>query len=246
MWKILPENKLFSIVINYFNMKVVILAGGLGTRLSEYTKYIPKPMVKILGKPIILHIMSHYAKYGFKDFYIAGGYKQKIIKDYFKNKKLGWNIKVIDTGQNTMTGGRIKRLKMYLKNESFFLTYGDGISNVNISKLLKFHKKNKCIGTLTAVRPPARFGAIKIIGNKVKYFREKSRLDEGWINGGFFVFSPKIFNYLKGDKTFLEKEPLSKLGERKKLSAFKHNGFWQCMDTIRDKEILESILKKGF
>ena len=120
MWKILPENKLFSIVINYFNMKVVILAGGLGTRLSEYTKYIPKPMVKILGKPIILHIMSHYAKYGFKDFYIAGGYKQKIIKDYFKNKKLGWNIKVIDTGQNTMTGGRIKRLKMYLKNESFF------------------------------------------------------------------------------------------------------------------------------
>ena len=190
--------------------------------------------------------MSHYAKYGFKDFYIAGGYKQKIIKDYFKNKKLGWNIKVIDTGQNTMTGGRIKRLKMYLKNESFFLTYGDGISNVNISKLLKFHKKNKCIGTLTAVRPPARFGAIKIIGNKVKYFREKSRLDEGWINGGFFVFSPKIFNYLKGDKTFLEKEPLSKLGERKKLSAFKHNGFWQCMDTIRDKEILESILKKGF
>tara|TARA_X000000950_G_scaffold288332_1_gene404506 strand:- start:2715 stop:3404 length:690 start_codon:yes stop_codon:yes gene_type:complete len=226
-------------------MKVVILAGGLGTRLAEYTKNIPKPMVQILNKPILVHIMQHFAKYGFKEFYIAAGYKQNVIKNYFKNKKFGLKVKIIDTGQKTMTGGRIRRLKNYLKNEAFFLTYGDGVSDVNIRKLLKFHKKSKGIATLTAVRPPARFGAIKISGNKVKYFREKSRLDEGWINGGFFIFEPEIFNYLKGDKTFLEKEPLTKLGFQKKLNAFKHEGFWQCMDTVRDKEILEKIIKTG-
>ena len=226
-------------------MKVVILAGGLGTRLAEYTKNIPKPMVQILNKPILVHIMQHFAKYGFKEFYIAAGYKQNVIKNYFKNNKFGLKVKIIDTGQKTMTGGRIRRLKNYLKNEAFFLTYGDGVSDVNIRKLLKFHKKSKGIATLTAVRPPARFGAIKISGNKVKYFREKSRLDEGWINGGFFIFEPEIFNYLKGDKTFLEKEPLTKLGFQKKLNAFKHEGFWQCMDTVRDKEILEKIIKTG-
>ena len=224
-------------------MKVVILAGGLGTRLAEYTKNIPKPMVQILNKPILVHIMQHFAKYGFKEFYIAAGYKQNVIKNYFKNKKFGLKVKIIDTGQKTMTGGRIRRLKNYLKNEAFFLTYGDGVSDVNIRKLLKFHKKSKGIATLTAVRPPARFGAIKISGNKVKYFREKSRLDEGWINGGFFIFEPEIFNYLKGDKTFLEKEPLTKLGFQKKLNAFKHEGFWQCMDTLRDKEILEKKIR---
>mgnify|MGYP003689125647 CR=1 FL=1 len=225
-------------------MKVVILAGGLGTRLAEYTKKIPKPMVSILGKPIIVHIMDHYASFGYTNFYIAAGYKQKVLKDYFKNKRKQWNVNIINTGLKTMTGGRIKRLKPFLKKEPFFLTYGDGISNIDISKLLKFHNKSKSIATLTAVRPPARFGAIKISGNNVTYFKEKSKLDEGWINGGFFIFEPEIFKFIKNDKTFLEKEPLTKIGKIKKLSAYKHHGFWQCMDTIRDKEILEKKLKK--
>ena len=168
-------------------MKVVILAGGLGTRISEYTKIIPKPMIRVNKKPIIYYIMKHYSNYGFKDFYIALGYKGHIIKKYFKKNNFGWNINLIDTGQKTMTGGRLKRLKKHLGNEPFMLTYGDGLSNVNIKKLLNFHKKNKKLVTLTAARPPARFGAIKILGNKVKYFKEKSKLDEGWINGGFFV-----------------------------------------------------------
>ena len=201
-------------------------------------------MVSILGKPIIVHIMQHFAKFGYTDFYIAAGYKQKILKDFFKNKNYGWNINIINTGLKTMTGGRVRRLKPYLEKEPFFLTYGDGISDVNIKNLLKFHKKNKGYATLTAVRPPARFGAIKLNGSKVTYFKEKSRLDEGWINGGFFVFEPEIFKFIKSDKTFLEREPLSKLGKKKKLYAFKHNSFWQCMDTIRDKEILEKSLKK--
>ena len=224
-------------------MKVVILAGGLGTRLSEYTKKIPKPMVVLSGKPIIYYIMKHYSNYGFNNFIIASGYKQNVIKKYFKRKILNWNVKVINTGLNTMTGGRLKRLKKIIGNESFFLTYGDGLSDVDIDKLLKFHKKTKSIATLTAVRPTARFGAIKIKGKKVSYFREKSRLNEGWINGGFFVMEPNIFKFIKNDKTFLEKEPLTKLGSKNKLNAFKHNGFWQCMDTIRDKEILEKELK---
>lgn len=188
--------------------------------------------------------MKHYAKYGYKDFIIAAGYKQKIIKDYFLKKKFNWNVQVIDTGQKTMTGGRIKRLKPYLKNESFFLTYGDGISDVNIKKLLRYHKKKKGYATLTAVRPPARFGAIKLKGSRVSYFKEKSKLDEGWINGGFFVFEPIIFKFIQSDKTFLEKEPLTKIGIKKKLFAYKHTKFWQCVDTVRDKEILEKSLKK--
>ena len=225
--------------------KVVILAGGFGTRISEYSRTIPKPMIKINNKPIIIHIMEHYAKYGFKDFYIALGYKGSIIKQYFKKNKFDWNINLIDTGLKTMTGGRLKRLKKFLKNETFFLTYGDGVSNVNIKRLMKFHLKNKKIVTLTAVRPPARFGALKLKGNIVKYFKEKSKLDEGWINGGFFVINPEFFNYIKSDKTFLEKEPLEKVTNIKQLAAFKHLGFWQCMDTKRDKEKLEIILKKN-
>ena len=225
--------------------KVVILAGGFGTRISEYSRTIPKPMIKINNKPIIIHIMEHYAKYGFKDFYIALGYKGSIIKQYFKKNKFDWNINLIDTGLKTMTGGRLKRLKKFLKNETFFLTYGDGVSNVNIKRLMKFHLKNKKIVTLTAVRPPARFGALKLKGNIVKYFKEKSKLDEGWINGGFFVINPEFFNYIKSDKTFLEKEPLEKVTNIKQLAAFKHLGFWQCMDTKRDKEKLEKILKKN-
>tara|TARA_Y100000590_G_scaffold334328_1_gene380434 strand:+ start:5833 stop:6525 length:693 start_codon:yes stop_codon:yes gene_type:complete len=225
-------------------MKVVILAGGLGSRLSEYTKTIPKPMVKIKNIPIIVHIMKHYSKYGYKDFIIATGYKSKIIKNFFKRKISNWNVRIVNTGKNTMTGGRIKRLKKIINQETFMLTYGDGLSNVNLNSLLKFHKKKKNIATLTAVRPPARFGAIKLRGAKVTYFKEKSNLDEGWINGGFFIFEPKIFNYLKNDNTYLEREPMQMISKSRKLGAFKHRGYWQCMDTKRDKEILEKSIRE--
>jgi len=225
-------------------MKVVILAGGKGSRLSELTKRIPKPMVKIGSKPIILRIMKHYYKYGFNDFIIATGYKGYIIKNYFRSKsfKYRWNVRCINTGINTMTGGRLRKLKKFL-GDVFLFTYGDGMHNVNLSSLVNFHEKKKNIATLTAVRPPARFGGVKLIGNKVKFFREKSSLDEGWINGGFFVFSKKIFKYLKGNSTILESEPLEKICKLKKLGAFRHYGFWRCMDTIRDKEILDKIYK---
>ena len=225
-------------------MKVVILAGGLGTRLSEYTKNIPKPMIKIKGVPILLRIIKHYLKFGLKEFYIASGYKSAIIKNYFKKKRYNFKVKIVDTGLNTMTGGRVLRLKKYLKSETFLLTYGDGLSDVNINKLINFHKKTKNFVTLTAVRPPARFGAIKLNGNRVKVFREKSRLDEGWINGGFFVMSPKIFKFIKSDKSYLEREPLERISKKNKLGAYKHNGFWQCMDTLRDKKILEKKVNK--
>ena len=225
-------------------MKVVILAGGLGTRLSEYTKNIPKPMIKIKGVPILLRIIKHYLKFGLKEFYIASGYKSAIIKNYFKKKRYNFKVKIVDTGLNTMTGGRVLRLKKYLKSETFLLTYGDGLSDINIKKLINFHKKTKNFVTLTAVRPPARFGAIKLHGNRVKVFREKSRLDEGWINGGFFVMSPKIFKFIKSDKSYLEREPLERISKKNKLGAYKHNGFWQCMDTLRDKKILEKKVNK--
>tara|TARA_Y100000741_G_C18116559_1_gene503182 strand:- start:26 stop:712 length:687 start_codon:yes stop_codon:yes gene_type:complete len=225
-------------------MKVIILAGGFGTRISEYTKTIPKPMIKINGKPILVHIMSHYAKFGYKDFYVALGYKGKVIKKFFKKKIKDWNINLIDTGNKTMTGGRLKRLKKLIGNETFFMTYGDGISNVNIKKLLKFHKKYRKLVTLTAVQPTARFGAVKFSGKFVKSFKEKSKIDEGWINGGFFVMEPKFLKFIKSDKTFLEKEPLENASNKKELIAYKHRGFWQCMDTKRDKDILEKTLKK--
>ncbi len=224
-------------------MKVVILAGGFGTRLSEYTKTIPKPMIKVKGKPLIYHIMKTYAKYGFKDFYIALGYKGHAIKNFFKKNSFNWNINLIDTGRKTMTGGRLKRLTKHLKNETFMMTYGDGLSNVNIKKLINFHKKNKKMVTLTAVRPPARFGALKLKGNSITYFKEKSKVDEGWINGGFFVIEPEFLNYIKNDQTFLEKEPLEKVCKKKTLVAFKHDGFWQCVDTKRDLEKLKETLK---
>lgn len=226
-------------------MKVIILAGGLGTRISEYTKIIPKPMIKIKGKPILRLIIEHYHRYGFKDFYIALGYKGNFIKNYFrKNKIKGCKINLVETGAKTMTGGRVKRLKNIIKDEAFMLTYGDGVSNIDLNKLLNFHKKNKKLVTLTAVRPPARFGAIKIKNGYVKYFKEKSKLDEGWINGGFFVMEPKFLNYIKNDNTFLEKEPLEKISKKKQLAAFKHYDFWQCMDTKRDKDYLEKIINK--
>ena len=225
-------------------MKVVILAGGMGTRISEYTKTIPKPMIKVGNKPIIYHIMKHYSKYGYKNFYIALGYKGHVIKKYFRKKFFDWNINLIETGKNTMTGGRLRRLKKILGKDRFMMTYGDGLSNVNLNKLLKFHKKNKKLLTLTAVRPPARFGAIKITGSRVNYFKEKSKLDEGWINGGFFVIEPEFLKTIKNDKTYLEREPFEDLAKKKQMSAFKHHGFWQCMDTKRDKDILDKLLKK--
>jgi glucose-1-phosphate cytidylyltransferase len=225
-------------------MKVILLAGGLGTRLSEYTKTIPKPMVSVAGKPMLIHIMNHYAKYGFKDFYIALGYKGEIIKKYFNKNQFKWNITLIPTGQKTMTGGRLKRLEKYIGSETFMLTYGDGLSNIDLKKLLRFHKKNKKLVTMSAVRPPARFGVIKLNGNKVTYFKEKSKLDDGWINGGFFIMEPTFLKYIKNDQTFLEKEPLEKVTKIDELRAYRHKGFWQCMDTKRDKDKLEKILKK--
>ncbi len=225
-------------------MKVVILAGGFGTRLSEYTNLIPKPMIKINNRPIIYYIMKHFSNYGFNDFYIALGYKGKIIKDYFRTNSFNWNVNLIETGLHTMTGGRLKKLKSYLGKDNFFMTYGDGLSDVNLKKLLKFHSRNsKSLVTMTAVRPPARFGAIKINGNKVKIFREKSKIDEGWINGGFFVINPKFINYISNSSTYLERSPLERAAKKNQLYAFKHKGFWQCMDTKRDKDNLEVLLK---
>ena len=225
-------------------MKIVILAGGLGTRISELTKVIPKPMIKVVGKPIIHRIIDHFLLYGYKEFYIALGYKGNQIKKYFEKYKFKKGVKVncIFTGKNTMTGGRLKRLKKYL-NSTFIATYGDGLSNVNIHKLTRYHKRKKRLVTVTAVRPPARFGAIKIINGTVKYFREKNNLDEGWINGGFFVIDPKFLKYIKNDNTYLEQEPFKKITQKKQLVAYKHYGFWQCMDTLRDRKILEKKVK---
>ena len=215
-------------------MKVVVLAGGKGTRIREYSSKIPKPMVKVNGIPIIVHIMKHYSNYGFDDFVIALGYKGSLIKKYFKKNKFPWNINLVNTGLNSMTGGRIKILKSIIGNNTFMMTYGDGVSNVNLKKLVNFHKKHKKIITMTAVRPPARFGAIKLSGNLVKYFKEKSKLDEGWINGGFFVVEPEFIKLIKGNDTYLEREPLEIASSKKQLYAYKHYDFWQCMDTKRD------------
>tara|TARA_B100000029_G_C17441475_1_gene911608 strand:+ start:259 stop:951 length:693 start_codon:yes stop_codon:yes gene_type:complete len=223
-------------------MKVILLAGGFGTRLSEHTKTIPKPMINLAGKPMLLHIMKLYAKYGYKDFYIALGYKGEVIKNFFNKKFFDWNINLIETGEKTMTGGRLKRLKKYIGNETFMMTYGDGLSNINLEKLLKFHKKNKKLVTLSAVRPPARFGVLKLNGQKVSYFKEKSKLDEGWINGGFFVMEPEFLKFIKNDNTYLEREPLEEVTKRGQLLAFRHEGFWQCMDTKRDMDRLNKIL----
>jgi len=223
-------------------MKVVILAGGFGTRLSEYTDTIPKPMVPIGGKPIIEHIMNFYSNYGHNEFFIALGYKGEEIKKYFNNLKNDWKINLIDTGANTLTGGRLKRLEKFLLKETFLLTYGDGISNININELIEFHRSHKKMVTVSAVRPPARFGALSLDGSNVLKFREKKQLGESWINGGFFVINPTFFQYLKGDGTVLEKEPLEKMTEIKELKAFKHEGFWQCMDHKLDKDYLEELI----
>ena len=226
-------------------MKVILLAGGFGTRLSEYTDVAPKPMIKIGEKPMLWHIMNLYARYNHTNFFVALGYKGEIIKEYFTKTKEKWNINLVDTGQKTMTGGRVKRLKKFIGNETCMLTYGDGLANINLDALLDFHKKHRKLVTVTAVRPPARFGAIKLNGNRVNDFREKSKMEEGWINGGFFIIEPSFFDFIEGDDTYLEREPLARVAKEGELFAYKHEGFWQCMDTKRDRDNLEEIYKKG-
>ena len=227
-------------------MKTVILCGGLGTRLSEETKKIPKPMVEIGKIPILEHIMRIYEKHGFNEFILALGYKkEKIVNHFKKNKKR--DIKFVDTGIDSLTGKRLLKLKRFLiGDENFFLTYGDGLSNIDITKLLNYHKKNKKIATLSAVRPPARFGELTLKKNGlVTKFSEKNQINQGWINGGFFVFNRKVFDYLPKYQCMLEREPITNLTRNKQLIAFKHDGFWQCMDTLRDKILLNKMWKSG-
>ena len=223
-------------------MKVVILAGGKGTRISEYTKILPKPMIKIGSKPILEHIINYYIKFGFNDFIIASGYKHRIIKNYFKKKKFPAKINVINTGVETLTGSRLKRLSNELK-DTFMLTYGDGLSNLNLKKLLNFHKRNKKKITLTAVHPPARFGELSLTNHLVTSFDEKPQLQKGWINGGFFVIEPEFLKLIGNKNVMLERSPLTKAVKTKNLAAYKHNGFWFCMDTLRDKKVLDIMIK---
>ncbi len=249
-------------------MKVILLCGGLGTRLSEETQIKPKPMVEIGGRPIVWHIMKSYEQYGFKDFILALGYKGEVIKDYFLHYharqsdltvhlKSGtvdysnptaedWNVSLVDTGPLTMTGGRLLRLKSHVIDEgTFMLTYGDGVSNIDIKKLLEFHRSHGKIATVSAVRPPVRFGELLMDGQKVSQFQEKPQAGEGWINGGFFVFETGVFDFIKGDETLLERDPLEKLAEIGELMAYHHPGFWQCMDTIRDRDFLQNAWERG-
>ena len=227
-------------------MKAVILAGGYGTRISEESHLKPKPMIEIGGKPILWHIMKIYSSYGINDFVICCGYKAEIIKNYFESfSSESWNIELVDTGLDTMTGGRIKRIENHI-DDTFCLTYGDGVSDVNIEKLISFHKSKQSLAKLTAIHPPERFGVLDISGEYVTEFHEKHRGESSWINGGFFVFDTKIFDYIKdGDSTILERTPLETLAKEQKLTAFKHNGFWYPMDTLRDKKYLENLWENG-
>jgi len=248
--------------------KVIILCGGLGTRLSEETQVRPKPMVEIGGRPIVWHVMKIYEKYGFNDFVLALGYKGEFIKDYFLNYHArqsdltvnlkdglvsysnptaeDWRVTLVDTGAATQTGGRLLRLKSLFKaNETFMLTYGDGVSNIDIKKLMDFHKSHGRLATVSAVRPPARFGDLRIEDNKVIRFEEKPQLGEGWINGGFFVFESGVFDFLVDDATVLEKSPLERLAQQGQLMAYQHHGYWQSMDTLRDKHALEELWVSG-
>ena len=248
-------------------MKVIILAGGFGTRLSEYTNIIPKPMVQIGGKPILWHIMKTFAHFDHKEFYIALGYKAELIKDYFLNYRAlnsdftidlrsgeinhhqiesnDWKVTLVNTGDNSMTGGRVKRMKEYVGDEPFMLTYGDGVANIDLKALLAFHKGHGKMVTVSAVRPSARFGELEIQGDKVLNFQEKPQLHEGWINGGYFIINPEFFDFIDGDHTMLEREPLEKATREGELMAYKHDGFWHCMDTKRDKLILDSLCKEN-
>jgi glucose-1-phosphate cytidylyltransferase len=228
-------------------MKAIILAGGLGTRLAEETNDKPKPLVQIGEKPILWHIMKIYSSYGIKDFIICCGYKGHLIKEYFHNNTEDWKVTLVDTGEKTMTGGRLKRVAEYVKNEdAFCFTYGDGVGDINISDLIKFHKEHGKQATLTATRPPARYGALKI-GAKdiIEEFKEKPEGDGDWINGGYFVLNPGVINLIKDDHTSWERNPLNNLSKNNELYAFKHNGFWQPMDTLREKNLLNDLWKRG-
>ena len=226
-------------------MKAVILAGGYGTRISEESHLKPKPMIEIGGKPILWHIMKIYSAHGVNDFVICLGYKGQLIKEYFtKFDSTLWNIQLIDTGEHTMTGGRIKRIQKHI-DDTFCLTYGDGLSDIDISGLISFHKEKKSTATLTAIHPPERFGVLSLSGDYVTEFHEKFSGESSWVNGGFFVFEPEIFDYLQDDSTILEKAPLETLAKEHKLTAFKHYGFWYPMDTLRDKIHLDSLWKSG-
>jgi glucose-1-phosphate cytidylyltransferase len=246
-------------------MKVVILAGGFGTRISEESHLVPKPMIEIGEKPILWHIMKYYSSFGHNEFIICGGYKQYVIKEFFTDYYLHmsdvtfdftsdnkvvvhhnniepWKVTLVDTGLNTMTGGRIKRVKDYIGDESFMLTYGDGVSDVDIKDLVKFHKSHGKIATMTAIQPGGRFGMLDIDESEsIENFKEKSKEDGGWINGGFMVLEPEIIDYIEGDATTFERDPLETVAKKGQLKAYKHYGFWQCMDTLRDKEILEKL-----
>lgn len=248
-------------------MKIIILAGGLGTRLAEETEIKPKPMVEIGGRPILWHVMKIYASQGFNDFFIALGYKGEAIKKFFvdyytlngsmsinlatgeteihERESEDWKVHLIETGLNSMTGGRVKRFEPFVKNETFMVTYGDGVGNVNIKELLEFHRSHGKLATVTAVHPPARFGELLINEDATANFSEKPQTGEGWINGGFLVFESKVFDYLQGDESVMEKDALETLANEGQLVAYKHRGFWQCMDTLRDKNMLESLWQKG-
>lgn len=248
-------------------MKVAILAGGLGTRLQEETTIKPKPMVEIGGHPILWHIMSIYASYGFTEFVLALGYKGEVIKNYFLNyyylrnsfsihlgsgrveshagEREDWTVHLVDTGLRTETGGRVKRLASWVSDATFMLTYGDGVANVNLHELVAFHKKHGKLATASAVRPPARFGGLNFQGDLVTRFEEKPQIGEGWINGGFFVLEPQVLDYIKGDETIFEREPLERLAHDGQLVAYRHEGFWQCMDTLRDVRLLEGLWESG-
>ena len=248
-------------------MKVGILAGGLGTRLSEETVVKPKPMVEVGGKPLLWHIMRSFADYGFTEFVVALGYKGEIIKDYFINYRKrtcnltvrlftgdlmvhnghseDWTIHLLDTGVKTQTGGRVKRISQYIGKEPFLLTYGDGVSNVHMNQLVEFHRNHGKIATITAVRPPARFGDLSFDGERVSTFAEKPPTGEGWINGGFFVLEPEIVNYIDSDDTSFESKPMERLTRENQLMAYRHNDFWQCMDTLRDVHMLENMWASG-
>lgn len=250
-------------------MKVVLLAGGFGTRISEESHLKPKPMIEIGGQPILWHIMKEYSSYGFNEFVICAGYKQQVIKEYFANYYLHrsditfdftaqnemvvhnnvaepWKVSIVDTGLNTMTGGRIKRVRDYIGNDTFMLTYGDGVCDINIKELYDFHKKSGKLATMTAIQPGGRFGTIDIDeSNTIERFSEKRKEDGGWINGGYMVIEPQVIDYIDGDQTVFEREPLERLAAEGQLQAYKHDGFWQCMDTLRDKNLLEELLEQN-
>lgn len=249
-------------------MKTVILAGGFGTRISEESRFKPKPMIEVGGMPVLWHIMKEYTRYGYREFIICAGYKQEVIKKWFADYFIynsditfdfsqgnqmtvhnsyteDWKVTIVDTGLNTMTGGRIKRVKSYIGNETFMMTYGDGVADIDIGKLVETHRKHGKLATLTAVQPEGRFGVMDMEGDQIKSFREKSQTDVNWINGGYMVLEPEVLDYIEGDETSFEREPLEQLAQEGELVSYRHKGFWRCMDTLQDKQRLEELWNSG-